>query len=134
MRKGKDIGDHSYSFSGGGGALTVKVTTEIVVKVPLIRTTAYSFKHTSVERWKGGTLQQLSSATNDDGTPHSLQTANKGALMGLSGPMNLRSSGFSSSPDRPETIDQKLRAPVAIGTRRDQALPFLPVRQAVDRA
>ena len=49
VRKGKDIGDHSYSFSGKSGAFTVKVATDIVVKVPLIRTTAYSFKHKSVE-------------------------------------------------------------------------------------
>jgi hypothetical protein len=56
------------------------VETDIVVKVPLIRTTAYSFKHKSVESWKGGKLQQLSSSTNDDGEPHQLKTANKGAL------------------------------------------------------
>ncbi|MFC4215929.1 DUF6134 family protein [Pseudophaeobacter arcticus] len=80
VRKGKDIGDHSYSFSGTTGALTVKVTTDIVVKVPLIRTTAYSFRHASVESWKNGKLMQLSSTTDDDGEPHQLQTANKGAL------------------------------------------------------
>ena len=80
IRKGKDIGDHSYSFSGTTSALTVKVTTDIIVKVPLIRTTAYSFNHKSVEVWKGGKLQKLSSTTDDDGAPHQLKTANKGAL------------------------------------------------------
>ncbi|WP_417701228.1 DUF6134 family protein [Pseudophaeobacter sp.] len=103
MRKGKDIGDHSYSFSGGGGALTVKVATDIVVKVPLIRTTAYSFKHTSVERWKGGKLQELSSATNDDGAPHSLQTANKGAL-----PASLWNDDILRSSKLMNTIDGKI--------------------------
>ena len=63
VRKGKDIGDHSYSFSGAGNSFTVKVETDIAVKVPLIRTTAYSFQHASVEIWKGGKLQQISSTT-----------------------------------------------------------------------
>jgi len=80
MRNGKDIGDHSYNFSGPSGAFTVTVATNVEVKVPLIRTTVYSFKHASVETWKGGKLQQLSSVTNDDGTPHELKTKNKGVL------------------------------------------------------
>jgi hypothetical protein len=80
VRKGKDIGDHSYQFSGSTAAFTVNVSTDVVVKVPLIRTTAYSFKHSSVETWKGGKLQQLNSVTNDDGEPHQLQTGDKGAL------------------------------------------------------
>ena len=42
VRKGKDIGDHTYSFSGAGNSFTVTVATDIVVKVPLIRTTALS--------------------------------------------------------------------------------------------
>lgn len=70
MRKGKDIGDHSYRFSGSPGAFSVTVATDIAVKIPLIRTTVYSFKHSSVETWKGDKLKGLSSKTNDDGTPH----------------------------------------------------------------
>jgi hypothetical protein len=50
------------------------------VKVPLIRTTAYSVNHASGERWKNGKLQQLSSTTDDDGDPHQLKTSNRGAL------------------------------------------------------
>lgn len=80
MRKGKDIGDHSYQFSGSEGTFTVKVFTDVVVKVPLIRTTVYSFKHVSTETWKGGQLQHLSSKTNDDGKPHQLETGSKGVL------------------------------------------------------
>ncbi len=70
IRKGKDIGDHSYKFSGSVNSYSVKVTTNIVVKVPLIKITAYSFQHNFVETWKNGKLQKLSSTTNDDGTPH----------------------------------------------------------------
>ncbi len=80
MRNGKDIGDHSFTFAGQSGAFTVRVDTDIEVLVPLIRLTAYSFTHQSVETWAGGAFQQLSSATNDDGEPHQLSTASRGAL------------------------------------------------------
>ena len=80
IRKGKDIGDHSYKFSGSANALSVRVSTDIVVKVPLIRVTAYSFKHSSVEKWSGGKLVKISSKTNDDGTPHQLNTGGNGML------------------------------------------------------
>jgi len=80
IRKGKDIGDHSYKFTGSANALSVQVTTDIVVKVPIIRTTAYSFKHNSVEKWSGNKLVKVSSETNDDGTPHQLNTGGNGVL------------------------------------------------------
>jgi hypothetical protein len=80
MRKGKDIGDHSYKFAGSANSLSVQVTTDIVVKVPIIRTTAYSFKHNSVEKWSGNKLVKVNSKTNDDGTPHQLNTGGNGVL------------------------------------------------------
>lgn len=80
IRKGKDIGNHSYKFSGSANSLSVQVSTDIVVKVPLIRLTAYSFKHNSVEKWRGNKLVKVSSSTNDDGTPHQLNTGGKGVL------------------------------------------------------
>lgn len=100
IRKGKDIGDHNYSFSGSNATFTVKVTTDIAVKIPLIRTVAYSFKHSSVESWKGGKLQQLSSNTMDDGEPHQLKTANKGAL-----PASLWNDDIVRSSKLMNTID-----------------------------
>lgn len=103
VRKGKDIGDHTYRFSGGTSAFTVKVATDIAVKVPLIRTTAYSFKHSSVEKWNGGKLQQISSNTNDDGEPHQLKTAGKGAL-----PASLWNDDIVRSGKLLNTIDGKI--------------------------
>jgi len=100
VRKGKDIGDHTYQFSGAKSAFTVKVATDIAVKVPLIRTTVYSFKHASVEQWKGGELQQISSKTNDDGEPHQLKTASKGAL-----PASLWNDDIVRSGQLMNTID-----------------------------
>lgn len=100
MRKGKDIGDHSYSFTGTSGDFTVNVVTDIAVKVPLIRMTAYSFKHASVENWQGGKLQKLSSTTNDDGEPHQLSTGSKGAL-----PASLWNEDIVHSAQLMNTID-----------------------------
>ncbi len=80
VRKGKDIGDHVYRFKGNQSNFTVKVVTDIAVKIPLIRTTVYSFNHDSTEVWTGGKLRHLTSKTNDDGTPHQLDTGANGVL------------------------------------------------------
>jgi hypothetical protein len=103
MRKGKDIGDHSYSFSGDSGAFTVKVATDIAVKVPLLRMTAYKFHHASTESWKGGKLQQLNSSTDDDGEPHQLKTAGNGAL-----PASLWNDDIVRAGTLMNTIDGKI--------------------------
>jgi len=103
IRKGKDIGDHSYRFSGSEGSFTVKVITDVVVKVPLIRTTAYSFKHSSIETWKGGKLQQLKSATQDDGVPHQLATTGKGIL-----PASLWNEDIAKTGKLLNTVDGKI--------------------------
>lgn len=103
IRKGKDIGDHSYSFNGSGNAYSVRVTTDIAVKVPLIRTTAYRFQHSSVESWSGGKLKAVKSATNDDGTPHELSTGGQGVL-----PASLWNDDILSASKLLNTIDGKV--------------------------
>jgi len=80
IRKGTDIGEHSYRFSGSSGAFSVSVVTDIAVRIPLIRTVVYSFQHSSTEQWKGGKLQKLMSKTNDDGKPHQLSVSAKGMV------------------------------------------------------
>ena len=105
IRKGKDIGDHSYKFSGSGNAFSVKVATDIAVKIPLIRTTVYSFKHDSTERWKAGALQNVNSKTDDDGTPHQLNVAAKGAL-----PASLWDEDIVRSGKLLNTIDGRIMA------------------------
>lgn len=100
VRKGKDIGDHSYKFSGSKSSFSVKVTTDIAVKVPLIRTTVYSFNHKSTEQWKAGKFQKISSTTNDDGTPNQLSTIAKGAL-----PASLWNDDIVRSAKLMNTID-----------------------------
>lgn len=103
VRNGKDIGDHSYSFSGQNNAFTVRVVTDITVKVPVIRVTAYSFAHQSVETWEGGTFQQLISATRDDGEPYQLTTASRGAL-----PASLWNEDIVRSATLMNTIDGEI--------------------------
>ncbi|MEN8874542.1 MAG: DUF6134 family protein [Pacificibacter sp.] len=103
VRKGKDIGDHSYSFAGTGNSFTVKVVTDIMVKIPLIRTTVYNFQHESVETWRSGKLQQVNSKTNDNGEPHQLQSSGNGAL-----PASLWNNDVLSSQELINTIDGKM--------------------------
>jgi len=74
IRKGKDIGDYGYRFSGTDKAFLVQVSTKVVVKIPIVHITAYSFNQSSTETWKNGKLAGLKSSTNDDGTPHELNT------------------------------------------------------------
>lgn len=72
MRKGRDIGDYVVSFQGRGDDLTVNVTTDVSVKVPVIGVSAYRFKQASTETWHGGRLARLTSRTDDNGTPHDI--------------------------------------------------------------
>ncbi|EEX08508.1 conserved hypothetical protein [Ruegeria lacuscaerulensis ITI-1157] len=103
VRKGKDIGDHVYRFQGNESDFTVKVVTDISVKVPLIRATVYSFNHDSTEVWKGGKLQHLTSKTDDDGTPHQLDTGATGVL-----PASLWNEDTVRSKKLLNTIDGKI--------------------------
>lgn len=105
IRKGKDIGDHSYAFSGAPGAYSVKVTTDIAVKVPLIRLNAYVFKQNSVETWAGGKMTAIQSATNDDGTAHQLNQPGQGLL-----PASLWNDDIVKSRKLLNTIDGKVMA------------------------
>lgn len=66
-RKDSDIGDHVFTFSGGGGDFDVNVSTDIAVRVPLIRAKVYSYEQRSQETWRGGSLVHLASRTDADG-------------------------------------------------------------------
>ncbi|MTH36055.1 hypothetical protein GL279_15745 [Paracoccus limosus] len=72
IRKGKDIGDYTVSFSGSGNDVTATIATNISVKVPVIGVSAYRFKQASTETWRGGKLAGLTSKTDDNGTAHDI--------------------------------------------------------------
>lgn len=82
VRKGKDIGDVSYMFSGTADDFNVNVLTDIAVKVPLLRLNAYVFKQNSIEHWVKGQLTSVRSATNDDGEQHQVNAPAKGLVPG----------------------------------------------------
>lgn len=103
IRKGKDIGDLSYEFSGTPTAYTVKIMTDIAVKVPLVRFNAYVFKQNSVEKWNGGKLASIQSATNDDGDDHTLNQPGNGLL-----PASLWNDDILKSRKLLNTIDGRV--------------------------
>jgi len=117
IRKGKDIGDHSYTFSGSPGDYSVRVQTDIAVKVPLLRINAYVFKQNSTERWHGQSLTAISSATNDDGTAHQLDENGKGIL-----PASLWNDEIVKSRKLLNTIDGRIMS-VKVTDLGDQAVP-----------
>ncbi|MDE4303030.1 DUF6134 family protein [Phaeobacter gallaeciensis] len=80
IRKGKDIGELSYSFSGSAAKYSVQVVTDIAVKIPLIRVNAYAFKQNSVETWANGKMTSIRSATDDDGDAHQISEKGRGLL------------------------------------------------------
>lgn len=80
IRKGKDIGELSYSFSGSAANYSVQVVTDIAVKIPLIRVNAYAFKQNSVETWANGKMTSIRSATDDDGDAHQISEKGRGLL------------------------------------------------------
>lgn len=117
IRKGKDIGDHSYAFTGSPGAYSVKVTTDIAVKIPLLRINAYEFKQQSTETWSGGQMTAISSATNDDGTAHELNQPGKGLL-----PASLWNDEIVKSRKLLNTIDGRIMS-VKVTDLGIQAVP-----------
>jgi hypothetical protein len=70
LREGDPIGSHVLSFQKNADTLVVNIRTKIKVKVLFV--TAYFFEHEGREVWQNGRLVALASATDDDGTKHTL--------------------------------------------------------------
>jgi len=70
LRNGDPIGTDVLTFQQRAGHLTVRVKTNIAVKVAFI--TVYRFRHQSREVWTKGRMTFIESTTDDDGTPHTL--------------------------------------------------------------
>ncbi|NDW46788.1 DUF6134 family protein [Ruegeria sp. PrR005] len=117
IRKGKDIGDHSYVFSGSPAHYSVQVATRIAVKVPLIQLNAYVFEQQSTETWAGGKMTAIASDTNDNGTPHQLSQPGQGLL-----PASLWNDDIVHSRKLLNTIDGKVMS-VRVTDLGMQAVP-----------
>ena len=100
IRKGRDIGDYALKFRGKGNDLTVSVKTDVMVRVPVIGVSAYSFNQTGTETWKNGKLAALETTTDDNGTPH---TVNVGATSLV--PASLWSADIVKAKQVLNTID-----------------------------
>lgn len=65
IRKGKNIGTHSYTFTENGNNLKVDVLTDIKVKIGFIP--VYRFKTQGTEEWDEGKLTAYKSTSDDNG-------------------------------------------------------------------
>ncbi len=80
IRKGDKIGTETIRFHPNGDALSVELSTDISVKLPVVRVEAYRFHQKSTESWKGETLVSIASKTDDNGKPHDISMAGNGLL------------------------------------------------------
>jgi hypothetical protein len=83
-RSGSQIGEHRVTFARADGALTVRSVFDIAVK--LLGIVVYRYKYQSQEVWRGGTLAQLDSTIDDNGTSHSVQAKAQDGKLAVTGP------------------------------------------------
>jgi Family of unknown function (DUF6134) len=68
MRNGEQIGTHAIEISHNGPETTVRITTDLAVRVLFI--TAYRLQHSATERWVDGQLVAFNSTTDNNGVRH----------------------------------------------------------------
>jgi Domain of unknown function (DUF6134) len=83
VRNGEDVGRHVIDFTRNGNSTSVRISTNVVVKIAFI--TVYRFEHQGIETWRGNHLVALRSQTNDDGTAHHLNVAMQGDHLEVAG-------------------------------------------------
>jgi hypothetical protein len=70
VRGGDKIGTDTIDIERQNDTTTVKIKTDLSVKVMFIE--AYRYEHSRNETWKNGQLIAFKSRTNDNGTKHSI--------------------------------------------------------------
>ena len=98
LRDGSEIGSHVIGFTQAGEELDVTVTTDIAVRIPLINIAVYHFVHRGHEIWRSGQLRELSSATDDDGTEHTLDVRAHDGSMEVKSDVVTRTASKSAIP------------------------------------
>jgi hypothetical protein len=78
-RNGEQIGTHAIEISRQGPETSVRITTDLVVKVLFV--TAYRLQHDATERWVNGQLVAFDSTTDDNGARHKVRVSR--SLSGL---------------------------------------------------
>src|SRR4051812_31844174 len=70
VRGGDKIGTDTIDIERQNDTTTVKIKTDVSVKVMFVE--AYRYEHSHNETWKNGQLIAFKSRTNDNGTKHSI--------------------------------------------------------------
>jgi hypothetical protein len=78
---GKPIGQHRFSVIAEGGER--KVLSEANFAVRFLGITAYRYRHTATERWRGDCLTTLSATTDDDGKASSVRAEPEGDALSV---------------------------------------------------
>lgn len=100
IRKGDKIGTETIRFHPNGDALSVELSTDISVKLPVVHVEAYRFHQKSTESWKGESLVSIASKTDDNGKPHDMSMAGNGLLpASLWNPAIVRASSVMNTID-----------------------------------
>ena len=81
MRAGSRIGTDTFDIARQGDTTTVKIDTQIVVKIAFI--TAYRYTHSETESWKGNQLVAFSSTTDDNGKNHEVSATQTGGKLAM---------------------------------------------------
>lgn len=79
VRNGEQIGTHVVEISRAGQETSVKIATDLDVKVLFV--TAYRLQHRATEKWVDGRLVAMSSSTDNNGTRHRVSVSETPAGM-----------------------------------------------------
>ena len=82
---GKPIGQHRFSVTAKTSAQgdERKVLSEASFAVKFLGITAYRYRHTATEQWRGDCLTALASTTDDDGKSSSVRTEADGDALSV---------------------------------------------------
>jgi hypothetical protein len=123
LRDGTQIGTHVIEINRTGPETSVKIATDLEVKVLFI--TAYQLKHTATERWVDGRLVSLKSSTDNNGTRHTVTVSETPSGV------EIKADGKSASADRslmpgslwnPELLRRQVMLDAQEGTIRPLAV------------
>ncbi len=91
VRNGEQIGTHVVEINRAGQETSVKIATDLDVKVLFV--TAYRLQHRATEKWVEGRLVAMSSNTDNNGTRHRVSVSETPAGM------EIHADGKSSKAD-----------------------------------
>jgi hypothetical protein len=80
-REGSNIGMETVDVERQGDTTTVKIKTDISVKIMFVE--AYRYEHSCNEVWKSGQLASFKSHTNDNGTKHAVEVTAAGDKLSM---------------------------------------------------